>query len=100
MVSGGQYGNNLPIDHKKCELCLNLCPNGCILLAHERGGRSHTRRWTISRNQERDMPSALSHNDFRVNRFQFDPCVADFELPVHAALSGVAPLVPGDRLRA
>ena len=40
------------------------------------------------------LPSALSDNDFRVNRFQFDACIADFELPVHAALVGVAVLVP------
>ena len=38
--------------------------------------------------------SALSHNDFRVNRLQFDASVADFELPVHAALPDVAALVP------
>ncbi|HZL34659.1 MAG TPA: RHS repeat-associated core domain-containing protein, partial [Tepidisphaeraceae bacterium] len=42
--------------------------------------------------------SALSRNDFRVNRLQFYPSVADLELPVHATLPGVAVVLPGSRL--
>jgi hypothetical protein len=36
----------------------------------------------------------LSHYDFGVNGLQFDAGVADFELPVHATLFGVAALMP------
>jgi len=44
--------------------------------------------------QHKPQPSALSHNDFRVNRFQFDSGVADLELPVNPALLGVVVLMP------
>jgi hypothetical protein len=44
--------------------------------------------------------SALSHDDFRVDRLQLSPRVADLELPVDAALSGVAVGMPGDGFRA
>jgi|GEM_PF-2350410 len=40
--------------------------------------------------------SALSHHDFRVDRLQFNPRVADLQLPVDAALPGVAVLIPCD----
>ena len=39
--------------------------------------------------------SALSHHDFRVDRFQFDPGIGGLELPVDAALPGVAVVMPG-----
>ena len=39
-------------------------------------------------------------SNFRVDRFQFHAGVADFELPVHAALPGVAVLVPSGRFLA
>ena len=38
--------------------------------------------------------SALSHFSFRVDRLQFYPSVVDLELPIDAALSGVAVIVP------
>ena len=42
------------------------------------------------RGNDSDRPSALSHDNFRVDRFEFASGVADFELPVDAALPGVA----------
>ncbi|HEY8747978.1 MAG TPA: hypothetical protein VIM11_08390, partial [Tepidisphaeraceae bacterium] len=39
-------------------------------------------------------PSALSHNDFRVDRLQLDPRAADLELPIDSPLFGVAVLMP------
>src|SRR5215472_9441897 len=35
-------------------------------------------------------PSALSHNNFRVDGLQFDPGVVDLKLPIDSALTGIA----------
>jgi hypothetical protein len=43
--------------------------------------------------------SALSHNDLRVDGLQFGSRVVNFELPVDAALSGVAVSVPSGGFR-
>jgi hypothetical protein len=45
------------------------------------------------------VSSALSHDDFRVDRLQLSPRVADFEVPVDAALLGVAVDMPGGGCR-
>ena len=45
------------------------------------------------------LTSASSHDDFRVNRPEFDSCVADAELPIDAALFGVRLVGPGSDFR-
>src|SRR5437870_1887654 len=50
-------------------------------------------------NWRRARTTALSHNDFRVDGLQLDPRVVDVELPVDAALLGVASLMPGGSFR-
>ena len=44
------------------------------------------------------VPSALSHNDFRVDRLQFSAGIANLELPVNTALFAVADGLPGGGL--
>src|SRR6266852_8597897 len=45
------------------------------------------------------MPSALSIYDFGVEGFEFCTGIVDFELPVHAALFGIAVCLPGRGFR-
>jgi len=50
--------------------------------------------WWATPNPEPE-PSAPSHDDFRVDRSEFQPRVVDAELPIDAALSFVDGAMPG-----
>ncbi len=72
--------------------CAPRCVYRCVSHARRENPQRQRRSWI-------QRTSALSHDDLRVDRLQFKPRIVNLELPVDAALLGVALFLPGGRFR-